>query len=554
MHLHARTRQQDAQSVKLDTINMAYYRTYIPDLHSMIDKRNVEVLKLCHSFLDFSVFDATTRVVKSWESLLTDALECPDRETALSKVSSEKLLVPDVSIQVIDAGQNGEEKTQNKKSCWNSNHVIDSEAGLGQGAFSLIEFASDKILWLRRPPWTRHLVDRIVQSVESSSMIPELCVQGGSAQVPTEELPRVVKILLDLLQRHDIELKTATTSFLIRIFRHKTAMWRAIEQIDFICDEGIAIKNRALLELIGNFRIHRRHISSPNPDLSVWEDGVQRNLTDVAIEKCTGIFLQLTGMLKDSQNPQELIITQRLMAHLQIHRESAWLLASPCPSSHLVDLYNIVYSLLEALCSQNIKLQQEVMHQLAFDSNMNLKGTNSNSSGQVTNVNLIQAHIQMESLQPELLVQAVFSQNIKLNSAFGREWAQHVVAMLNSKTVASMKGFKLIRILSALVLCDGRPVKPHQDLVRALIQRNQRVQTVLTPDDVRWHSDWQLGAIAKPGGVRFRNRCTLRTQAAFLVLLSDMCEGKVRLSAYVYMLLHRNVRDFCTSFKVLFSC
>ena len=32
------------------------------------------------------------------------------------------------------------------------------------------------------------------------------------------ELPRIVKILLHLLQRRDLELKTAATSFLIRIY------------------------------------------------------------------------------------------------------------------------------------------------------------------------------------------------------------------------------------------------------------------------------------------------------------------------------------------------
>jgi hypothetical protein len=32
------------------------------------------------------------------------------------------------------------------------------------------------------------------------------------------ELPRIVKILLHLLQRRDLELKTAATSFLIRLY------------------------------------------------------------------------------------------------------------------------------------------------------------------------------------------------------------------------------------------------------------------------------------------------------------------------------------------------
>jgi len=96
--------------------------------------------------------------------------------------------------------------------------------------------------------------------------------------------------------------------------------------------------------------------------------------------------------------------------------------------------------------------------------------------------------------------------------------------------VTSPKGASLFRVLSSFVLCRQCPVKEHQDLVRTLIQGNQNAQDILREvllflNESRRHSDLTSILLIS------ENKYTVETQAAYLSLLSDLCEGKASASS-----------------------
>ena len=101
---------------------------------------------------------------------------------------------------------------------------------------------------------------------------------------------------------------------------------------------------------------------------------------------------------------------------------------------------------------------------------------------------------------------------------------------LNSRHVTSPKGASLLRVLSSFVLCRHCAVKEHQDLVRTLIQGNENTQAILREvllflNESRRHSDLTSNLLTS------ENKYTLETQAAYLSLLSDLCEGKASASS-----------------------
>jgi len=538
----------------LENQDKGYFRSYIPDEITIVDKRNIEVLKLCNSFMDYCLSDATSKVVAAWENLLSDVLECPDQRTALSKFgdSSEG---PDVTIQIAESdSRESATSTANKPKWWpalgsrslrgtgGGNSVAANSGAEGRGllglqmtqnneACSLAVFARDKTLWVRAPPWTPAAIEKIVQTVSTSSIIPELSVEliCGEKSMANAELPRVVKILLDLVQRRDIELKTSATAFLIRIYRQQTAIWRAIQHIDFICDKAIAVKNRTLQDLIYEFRMQRRHLINPAAELCASDEGGQqaRSLSDLAFQTCASIFAQWTSMLVDSRTPQEVLMTQGLMAHLHIHREACSLLAlsvqveggvaGAVRDKRMIGLVNVVYEFLASLCTENTKVQNELVVLLACSLSGDGSVAEGGGAGQA---DLIRTHVQLENVCPEQLMRALLSQNFKVSSALGRNWGRFILATLNTSHLKSHKGAALLQVLSSMVICNKRPIKAQQDLVRTLIQGNPQQQALLVPEDSRWKSEWYLG------GLKPSQQCALETQAAFLVLLSDLCKGK----------------------------
>jgi hypothetical protein len=68
---------QDDETGKESADNKySYDHLYLPDQDSIIDKRNVEAIRLCNSLMDFILTDATAQVIHEFEThlqLLTDA-------------------------------------------------------------------------------------------------------------------------------------------------------------------------------------------------------------------------------------------------------------------------------------------------------------------------------------------------------------------------------------------------------------------------------------------------------------------------------------------------
>ena len=74
-------------------------------------------------------------------------------------------------------------------------------------------------------------------------------------------------------------------------------------------------------------------------------------------------------------------------------------------------------------------------------------------------------------------------------------------------------------------------MKQHQDLVRSIIQSSDNLQALLVPDDALWSSDWYMGQISRS------NRCVLETQAAFMLLLADLCRENVASNVFAERLV-----------------
>ena len=266
-------RENRSKKPSLSSVEKRYFQTMVPDKH-IIDKRNVEILKLCTCFMDCVVSDGTAKVVQHFETIMREKVNCPDQNSALSKLQLElhddeiqgnSQFMPDVTIEVLDA--TNDVTTPPKRWC-SPNCNVWQKAGTGQAnhggndhsshpaSHTLVDFVRDKTLWQRLPPWSKDDIQKIANDVIVSCTIPELRVEtssgsqalglsgivndivhdtwndittlSGSAASTTENLPRVVRILLDLIQRKDLELKTSALTFLIRIYRHTTALTQVI--------------------------------------------------------------------------------------------------------------------------------------------------------------------------------------------------------------------------------------------------------------------------------------------------------------------------------------
>ena len=91
---------------------------------------------------------------------------------------------------------------------------------------------------------------------------------------------------------------------------------------------------------------------------------------------------------------------------------------------------------------------------------------------------------------------------------------------LKSRNLISRKGAEMLRMLSSFVVCRHCPVRGHQDFVRTLIQASEQTALRELLDDSRWRSDHSSTVLNS------KNEYALETQAAFLCLLSDLCDGK----------------------------
>ena len=158
-----------------------------------------------------------------------------------------------------------------------------------------------------------------------------------------------------------------------------TALWREIERMHLICDDKIAVKFRALEEHYFVLRMQRgrmaasaaasavsrstqfshkstcftgtkvqiltlehaaaasaSHAASSNQsspshgpsDVLVLHEAFQ----EVAVERYSSIFTELTAMLRGSASKQEYLDTQHMMAKLHIHLEACALLSLPVGS------------------------------------------------------------------------------------------------------------------------------------------------------------------------------------------------------------------------------
>jgi hypothetical protein len=461
-----------------------------------------------------------------------------------------------VALQMLNGGElnNGEVRvnvasdvTEGGGASLESVRLLGNATGQKNEAPDLVDFVRDKTLWSQQAQWTRSggVIAGVVQTVATSNIIPELespLLDPSLGSEGAAELPRVVKIMLDLMQRSDLELKAASSAFLIRIFRHRTAVRCAIQQVVFICDKSMAITHRTLRDLISDFRLHSRHISSRKGEQSSYDGLHQTQEGGDAFERCTAIFEQMTGLLQ-SKGPDESHLTQRLIASLGFHREAVSLLLQAHQNSKLgsttelgapeiADLLNAVYRFLASLCSNNKTLQQDVVRLLACDASVAQRENERQGTG--NDVDLIKTHVQMEGMHPEPLMQVILSQNNKLNSLLGREWGRFIVTTFNPAFVTTPKGVQRLKVLSSVVRCHGRPIKEFQDLVRALVQGDQQLLSTLMSDDVCFNVDWEHGRLHTV------ERWLLETQAAFLTLLSDLCEENPASVLFVERLLPFN--------------
>ena len=444
---------------------------------------------------------------------------------ALQMLGDEQLTPVEVRIAVADDNEGGA-----LESVW----PLLGNNTQNNGTLSLVDFVRDPTMWNSQAPWMRGggVIDSVVQTLATSSILPASETPGEGAA----ELPRVVKILLDLIQRGDLDLKSAASAFLIRIFRTRTAVRRTIQHVDLICDKSIAIKNRTLQDLICDFRLNSRHILSQKLEFA---EAHSEQASYGAFERCSTIFERITLLLEQSKSPEESLLTQRLIAGIGFHREAVSLLVQSHENSKLgssaavagassgaevltpqtASLYNVVYRFLALVCANNTTLQQEVVHMLACDAIVAPRDHGSEATGH--EVDLIKTHLQMEGMNPEPLMQVVLSQNLKLNSLLGREWGRFIVTKLNSAYFSCPKGAQLIKVLCSVVRCKGRPIKEFQDHVRTLIQSNQQLLSLLEPDDMRYvDADWDFSRLCPS------DRWLLETKVALLTLLSDLCKGK----------------------------
>jgi hypothetical protein len=428
--------------------------------------------------------------------------------------------------------------------------LLGNAMGQNNEALELVDFVRDKTLWSQQAPWTRGggVIAGVVQTVATLNIIPELenpLLDPSLWSEGAADLPRVVKVMLDLMRRSNLELKAASSAFLIRIFRHRTAVRRAIQQVVFICDKSMAITHRTLRDLISDFWLHSRHISSRKGEQSSHDGLHQTQEGGDAYEQCTSIFEQMTGLLRHSKSSDESHLIQHLIASLGFHREAVSLLLQAHQNSKLgsttelgepemAGLLNAVYRFLASLCSNNKTLQEDVVRLLACDASVAQR--KNERQGTENDVDLIKTHVQMEVMHPEPLMQVILSQNDKLNSLLGREWAHSTLKYmsLNPAFATTPKGAQCLKVLSSVVRCHGRPIKEFQDLVRALVQGDQLLLSTLMPDDVCFNVDWEHGRLRKG------ERWLVETQEAFLTLLSDLCEENPASALFVERLLPFN--------------
>ena len=64
-------------------VSQALNQSFLSNEHGMLNKRNVEILLLCNSLMDFTLADTSAKVVEAWEALLIDTLKCPDLPTGM---------------------------------------------------------------------------------------------------------------------------------------------------------------------------------------------------------------------------------------------------------------------------------------------------------------------------------------------------------------------------------------------------------------------------------------------------------------------------------------
>ena len=205
-----------------------------------------------------------------------------------------------------------------------------------------------------------------------------------------------------------------------------TELRREIERIDLICDEKMAVKFRKLEEYYFVLRMQRGRLSaSTAPHYSSSNQEV--------IERNTCIFTALTTMLRDSCSKQEYLHTQRVMSKLHIHLEACALLSLPVSRGHRTtglgvegstfdNFLNAIYIFLAALCDNGEnrddveKIQHHIMQILVGNlSNLTEKSMRHGSrkreqDANMGQVDLVQTHLEMESLYPEVLLQAILSQ------------------------------------------------------------------------------------------------------------------------------------------------
>ena len=96
--------------------------------------------------------------------------------------------------------------------------LLGNAMGQNNEALELVDFVRDKTLWSQQAPWTRGggVIAGVVQTVATLNIIPELenpLLDPSLWSEGAADLPRVVKVMLDLMRRSNLELKAASSAF-----------------------------------------------------------------------------------------------------------------------------------------------------------------------------------------------------------------------------------------------------------------------------------------------------------------------------------------------------
>ena len=156
-------------------------------------------------------------------------------------------------------------------------------------------------------------------------------------------------------------------------------------------------------------------------------------------------------MLLESRTPRQFLLTQRLISQFHLHREAAAILLlsaesgstaaggrNSIASMRLMKLLNVIYAFLAALCKDNPKLQNGVLHFLEGAGGEDNQGKGWEKHEE-EDLSVLERHMQMDEIHPEPLIQTILSQNMKVSAMHGRDWARFILKIFNTSHLQSEK-------------------------------------------------------------------------------------------------------------------